>query len=422
MSCLGEKPPGTRELLLPPEICPKKGCPLETWNKFDGNPPPTHPEATKKGAAKKKLPPKSPHLQPQPAKYNNTGFPPKTLHSPYHRPLPHHRILPPDVPFRASQHLVGFVHLLPISAHPKGTVTPWQKGRGIGICGIIRQVLPAASLEAHHCAPGLLEKMIARKDGKIWRCFFWLSFSSRLFWSLDLLIRKTSWQILECCVFLSKELGWRGQDFFTFSHVAAVNSARQATTFKSLVDVFPWKNPWELEDTWSLFPVTFANFFLLCLELSFAPLPWKKTSSGSIWLTLSRLMTFGWGPNAALVTQPWRSSQLPLSITEFGLNGTPQNFQWMIRDALEDFDFFGWHSHKKMAQTAVSSNTWAVGSCLKKLFEPFQLHQNQRFMQKEFFGTVDDEIFVPSCRGGVLGDVFTAQIHWEAQNGSVLPT
>lgn len=96
-------------------------------------------------------------------------------------------------------------------------------------------------------------------------------------------------------------------------------------------------------------------------------------------------MIFGWGPNAALVTQPWRSSQLPLSITEFGLNGTPQNFQWMIRDALEDFDFFGWHSHKKMAQTAVSSNTWAVGSCLKKLFEPFQLHQNQRFMQKEFF-------------------------------------
>ena len=42
----------------------------------------------------------------------------------------------------------------------------------------------------------------------------------------------------------------------------------------------------------------------------------------------------------------------------------------------------------------------------KNSLNPFNFTKTKGSCRKSFFGTVDDEIFVPSCRGGVLGDVF----------------
>ena len=79
----------------------------------------------------------------------------------------------------------------------------------------------------------------------------------------------------------------------------------------------------------------------------------------------------------------------------------------MIRDALEDFDFFGWHSHKK---NGTNSRVIQYMSCWfmfeKNSLNPFNFTKTKGSCRKSFFGTVDDESFVPSCRGGVLGDVF----------------
>ena len=187
---------------------------------------------------------------------------------------------------------------------------------------------------------------------------------------------------------------------------------------------FPGKIHGKLEDTWSLFPVTFANFFLLCLELSFAALPWKKKTSSWIHLTdafkaddfwvrakcgachttlkkqpapvVNHWIWIEWNPSKFSMNDSWCSWRLRLFWMAFTQkNGTNSRvIQYMSC----------WFMFEK--------TLWTLSTSPKP-----KVHA-----ERVFFGTVDDEIFVPSCRGGVLGDVFTAQIHWEAQNGSVLPT
>ena len=69
-----------------------------------------------------------------------------------------------------------------------------------------------------------------------------------------------------------------------------------------------------------------------------------------------------------------------------------------------------------MEETILSSNTLAIISCWVDVFflivEPLELHQNNMLMQ-EYFSAADDEIFVPSCRGGVHGDVFVCIWQWQ---------
>ena len=188
------------------------------------------------------------------------------------------------------------------------------------------------------------------------------------------------------CLFV-KRVGAEGVKISLKIHMLlAVNSARQATTSKSLVDVFPWKNPWELEDTWSLFPVTFANFFLLCLELSFAALPWKKKQA----LDPSDWRFQGWwflgeGQMRRLSHNPEEAASSSCQSLNLDWMEPLKIFnEWFVMLLKTSTFLDGIHTKKWHKQPCHPIHELLV-HVWKKLFEPFQLHQNQRFMQKEFF-------------------------------------